>query len=148
MGLFSEAQGEFAETVEQPLYPDNAQPVAKHPGVEHARRLYDTQRENLTGWQAATEATAIYPDSFNKELSKLIYCALGLNGEAGEVADEIKKVIRNDNGIISPERREKLKLELGDVGWYWLRIIEEAGFTVEEVMAANVEKLQKRYEHR
>lgn len=126
---------------DQPLYPP-------HPGVEHARRLYATHKDKLTEWQLATQATAVYPDSFNKELSKLVYCALGLNGEAGEVADEIKKVIRNDNGIITPERREKLKLELGDVGWYWLRAIEEAGMTVEEVMGANIAKLTKRYEHR
>jgi NTP pyrophosphatase (non-canonical NTP hydrolase) len=119
-----------------------------HPGVEHAKRLYAEHSDKLTEWQLATQATAVYPDSFNKELSKLVYCALGLNGEAGEVADEIKKVIRNDGGIITPERREKLKLELGDVGWYWLRAIEEAGMTIEEVMSANIAKLTKRYEHR
>jgi len=102
----------------------------------------------LDTWMANTNKTAVYPDSFNKELTGAVYLALGLNGEAGEVADEIKKILRNDNGIITPARYEKLKLELGDVGWYWLRLCKELGFSLEEVMAANIEKLAKRYEHR
>lgn len=105
-------------------------------------------RNMFDEWMKATDKTAVYPDSFNKELSGAVYLALGMNGEAGEVADEIKKIIRNDNGIITPERRAKLCLELGDVGWYWLRMIKELGFTVDEIMEKNIEKLSKRYENR
>lgn len=119
----------------------------EHPGVTHAKSVYAV-KDKLSEWQLATDKTAAYPDSFSKELSGIVYCGLGLAGEAGEVADEIKKTIRNDNGIITPERREKLKLELGDVGWYWLRIMKELGFTVDEVIEANIKKLTKRYEQR
>lgn len=76
----------------------------------------------------------------------LAYCALGLNGEAGEVADEFKKIIRNDKGDITPERREKIKGELGDVLWYWAALVNEMGFTFYEVAQANIDKLAKRYE--
>lgn len=123
------------------------QVILEHPGVKQAREAYKS-KPKLEEWQINTEKTAIYPASFNSELAGAVYLALGLNGEAGEVADEIKKIIRNDDGIITPERRAKLKLELGDVGWYWLRMIKEFGFTVDEVMEANIEKLSKRYEHR
>ena len=118
-----------------------------HPGVKHAKVVYQ-QRDLLEEWQINTDKTAVYPDSFNKDLAGAVYLTLGLNGEAGEVAEEIKKIIRNDDGIITPERRAKLKLEIGDVGWYWLRLISELGFTLDEVMKANIEKLTKRYEHR
>lgn len=129
------------------LYADEEEKLKEHPGVTRAKDAYKL-RPQLEEWQINTEKTAIYPDTFNKELAGTVYLGLGLAGEAGEVADQIKKTIRNDNGIITPERMEKLTLELGDVGWYWLRLINELGLTVEEVMKKNIEKLQKRYEHR
>jgi len=101
----------------------------------------------LDTWLANTDKTAVYPDSFNKELTGAVYLTLGLNGEAGEVADEIKKIIRNDNGIITPERKKKLYLEMGDVMWYWLRLTKELDLDIEDIMAENLKKLSQRYEH-
>lgn len=66
---------------------------------------------------------------------------LGIAGEAGEVADMIKKVV----GHRHPMDLEKFKLELGDVLWYVADLCTLAGFTMEEVMEANIEKLLKRY---
>jgi len=102
----------------------------------------------LEQWLKETDRTAIYPDSFNKELTGVVYNALGLAGEAGEVADEIKKVIRNDKGIITPERKKKLCLEMGDVMWYWLRLTKELDLDIEDIMSENLKKLSQRYEHR
>lgn len=103
---------------------------------------------NLQNWLDATDKTAIYPDSFTKDLAGVVYLTLGLAGESGEVADEIKKIIRNDNGIITSERKKKLCLEMGDVMWYWLRLTKELDLDIEEIMSENLKKLSQRYEHR
>jgi NTP pyrophosphatase (non-canonical NTP hydrolase) len=67
--------------------------------------------------------------------------ALGLAGEAGEVCDLLKKV----NGHGKPYDAEKLKLELGDVLWYVAAIALGHGFSLDELMVANVSKLRARY---
>jgi NTP pyrophosphatase (non-canonical NTP hydrolase) len=68
--------------------------------------------------------------------------ALGLTGEAGEVVEFFKKHLR-DRKVI--HRNEDLKLELGDMFFYWTRLVRIAGFTPDEVIAANVAKLTQRY---
>lgn len=67
--------------------------------------------------------------------------ALGLTGEAGEVADIIKKHFYHGR----PMDKDKLKKELGDVLWYLSMCARDLGFTLEEVAEANIEKLRKRY---
>lgn len=118
--------------------------------VEYWKQIERTRRRQMTleTWLAETNKTAIYPDSFTKDLAGVVYCALGLAGEAGEVADEIKKVIRNDSAIITPERKKKLCLEMGDVMWYWLRLTKELDLDIEDIMHENLKKLTQRYEHR
>lgn len=95
---------------------------------------------NMNQYQDRALLTAIYPNKgFNP-----VYPALGLAGEAGEVAEHIKKSIRDDAGKITPERAEKLKKELGDVLWYIAVLAYEVGFDLESVAQANIEKLQAR----
>jgi NTP pyrophosphatase (non-canonical NTP hydrolase) len=72
------------------------------------------------------------------------YTALGLAGEAGEVADAVKKMIRDDDGSLSWERREKLHDELGDVLWYVAQLCDASGLTMEAVASRNIEKLKDR----
>ena len=66
---------------------------------------------------------------------------LGLAGESGEVADHIKKYIGHGHEL----DREKLKKELGDVLWYVAVLAQQLGFCLGDVMATNIEKLEKRY---
>lgn len=75
----------------------------------------------------------------NKEL--LGNVGLGLSGEAGEVADLIKKHLYHGHDL----NKEKLINELGDVRWYLEVAAHAIGTTVEEIEAKNVEKLEKRY---
>lgn len=70
---------------------------------------------DLKEYQTAARTTAIYLES---ESATMIYPALGLVGECGEVAEKIKKLIRDDDGEMSPERKDAIKKELGDVMWY------------------------------
>ena len=66
---------------------------------------------------------------------------LGIAGEAGEVADYLKKVIYHGH----PMDRDKLIKELGDVQWYIAIAASEADVSLSDIMEANIEKLRKRY---
>ncbi len=76
----------------------------------------------------------------------IIYPTLGLTNEAGEVAGKVKKIFRDKGGVISPEDREALKHELGDVLWYLTQICTELDLTLDEVAGANLTKLFSRLE--
>lgn len=81
----------------------------------------------------------------NQGNDKLSHCALGLAGEAGEVADLVKKAQYTGAKPINPGQ---LLLELGDVLWYLTAIADQFGFTLEEVMEANIAKLELRHKER
>jgi NTP pyrophosphatase (non-canonical NTP hydrolase) len=93
----------------------------------------------LSEYQALSRSTAEYPRE-----AALAYPALGLAGEAGEVADHFKKVIRDDGGEVSEERREKLAGELGDVLWYVAQLATELDLDLDGIAQGNLEKLRSR----
>ena len=97
---------------------------------------------DLNAYQRGARQTARYPDVG----ANPIYPTLGLCGEAGEVADKVKKVLRDDGGAFSPAVREALQLELGDVLWYVAQLASELGFSLEEIAVANLSKLASRAE--
>ena len=84
-------------------------------------------------YQKFARSTAIYPEEY-----KVIYPALGLCGEAGEVAEKVKKNIRDGKSL------DGVGLELGDVLWYISALADDLGVTLEEVAQANVDKLTSR----
>ena len=94
----------------------------------------------LSDYQQRSRVTAVYPDAG----SNLTYPALGLCGEAGEAAEKVKKAIRDDGGQLTPERREALAAELGDVLWYVAQLATEAGLDLDRIAGANLEKLLSR----
>ena len=74
-----------------------------------------------------------------------MYSVLGLNGEAGEVAEVVKKMIRDKGKQLSEEDRHDLLKELGDVLWYLSKIASKLGFSLEDVARSNLLKLKERY---
>jgi NTP pyrophosphatase (non-canonical NTP hydrolase) len=80
----------------------------------------------------------------NDELKDTLHWVLGINGEAGEVAEKVKKIIRDKNGNISEEDKKELAKELGDVLWYLAVFAKQLGYSFESVAEANLEKLQSR----
>lgn len=81
------------------------------------------------------------PREYSKQEIFLAWNALGLTGEAGEVADCIKKMVFHDHGL----NVEELEKELGDVCWYLAAIASKLGIDLETIMNKNIEKLKKRY---
>lgn len=95
----------------------------------------------LDEYQKRAETTVIYPPLGGQGW---VYPALGLAGEAGEVADKLKKVVRDHNGVVTPETLDLVKGELGDVMWYVSQLARELGLTLEEVAQGNLDKLASR----
>lgn len=93
----------------------------------------------LSDYQRRSRRTAKYPRE-----AWLTYPALGLAGEAGEIAEHVKRVIRDDAGAISDRRRAALAAELGDVLWYVAGLASELGLDLDEIADANLEKLLSR----
>ena len=79
-------------------------------------------------------------------MSNIAYPTLGLAGEAGEVANIVKKIQRDHAGVLTDEVRDKLLDELGDVLWYISACADELGLTLDEIAEHNIGKLAKRYE--
>lgn len=82
----------------------------------------------------------------NDQVASLAYWALGLNGEAGETAEKIKKIYRDDEGEITKEKKEALKKELGDCLWYMAQIAEDLDLSLADVVENNIEKMLSRKE--
>ncbi len=94
-------------------------------------------------YQKKALTTAFHPEKY-----KIIYPALGLGNESGEVMGKIKKWLRGDDGgeIMGDERKEALKGELGDVLWYLAVLAHDLGLSLEDIAKANLDKLQSRKE--
>lgn len=78
------------------------------------------------------------------ELLAVAYDGLGL-GEAGEVQGKIKKIIRDNGGIITYEARQEIKAELGDILWYIASMSDNLGIPLNEVAEYNINKLHRRH---
>jgi NTP pyrophosphatase (non-canonical NTP hydrolase) len=91
-------------------------------------------------YQNLAWSTATYP---NKG-SNYIYPALGLGGESGEVLEKIKKIIRDDGGIPTEEKKLLIAKEMGDVLWYLAALSMELGIRMDYVAEINIEKLTDR----
>jgi NTP pyrophosphatase (non-canonical NTP hydrolase) len=93
-------------------------------------------------YQREAGLSAIYPDRFDN----LYYPALGLAGEAGEVCEKIKKIMRDKNGRVSEEDQQLLVKELGDVLWYVSALADELDVFLGDIASTNIEKLLSRKE--
>jgi NTP pyrophosphatase (non-canonical NTP hydrolase) len=99
--------------------------------------------EKFTEYQEFVASMKVYPEKM-----RVIYPALGLAGEAGEIAEKVKKWIRDEdfeNGM-SIGRREAILSELGDPLWYIASLADDLGFTLQDVVNENQRKLTSRKE--
>lgn len=97
---------------------------------------------DLNTYQSAALQTAVYPD----QGANFAYPALGLVGEAGEVADKLKKVIRDNGGVLTDPVRDAVAKELGDTMWYLAVLAWEMDYDLNEIAQMNIDKLNSRKE--
>ena len=90
-------------------------------------------------YQEEALSTAIYPRE-----SGIVYPVLGLTGEAGEVADKVKKTIRDHEGVFSDETRRDIAREAGDVLWYLAALANELGISLDDIAKENIAKIKSR----
>jgi len=93
----------------------------------------DYQKQALT--------TVISSDS---EFRDLLHWVLGINGEAGEIAEKVKKIIRDKQGEVSDQDKQDMAAEIGDVLWYLAVFAHHLGVSFEDIAQANLTKLQSR----
>ncbi len=122
---------------------------------------------NFADYQAAAVKTAIYPPD-----AAIFYPALGLAGEVGElaekvidvecpatqrdtlglakhtglIANQVKKILRDDNGVLTPERKSAIASEIGDICWYLAALAYDIGVDLEDIAQENLDKLASRQE--
>jgi len=116
---------------------------------EAIKRLEDSDPPfGLDAYQLGCATTANYPEAGTGSIAAITYCVLGLTGEAGEVADKWKKVIRGDHGegVLTPEVKALMIKEVGDTTWYAARLSAELGARLSEVAQGNLDKLASRKE--
>lgn len=92
---------------------------------------------NLNNYQMQAKKFAIYPEHM-----KVVYPALGLAGEAGEVADKVKKIYRDDR--TDARFLAEIAKEIGDVMWYCAALANDLGFDLQQVAEMNIYKLKSR----
>lgn len=98
---------------------------------------------DLDTYQQAATATAVYPEKGTGSPLALAYVALGL-GEAGELQGKVKKVLRDDAGVLTDEKRQAIAAELGDLLWYVASTASELGVSLADVAQGNLDKLASR----
>lgn len=76
--------------------------------------------------------------------SSFVYPTLGLVSEAGEIAGKVKKIYRDNNGILDQERKETLEKEIGDVLWYIAELCTELNISLDDVATLNIKRLASR----
>ncbi len=75
-----------------------------------------------------------------------VYPTLGLAGESGELANKIKKIFRDDKGVLTDQRKEEVKHELGDMLWYVAEICTCMNIELDDIAQANINMLASRLE--
>lgn len=101
---------------------------------------YQTQAlRTESDWEAAIPKIDTNP----REFARLTEGLMGLNGEAGEAIDILKKCMFQGHNLM--EEKEHLAKELGDVAWYLALCADAIGYTLDDIFFLNLQKLQKRY---
>lgn len=89
------------------------------------------------------DGTVMYPSHGKQNIEGISYCSLSLCGEAGEVANKVKKVLRGDRPLTEDVRHDLIK-ELGGAFWYLSMLAMELGYTLEQVAQLNLDTINNR----
>ena len=108
---------------------------------QEAEAYMKTKRSDFTfdQYQNVSKETAIYPQNV-----RVLYPALGLAGEAGEVANKVKKVVRDGVSKMPDDWKEQVGAEIGDVLWYCAALASDLNISLADCAMKNRDKLQSR----
>lgn len=95
----------------------------------------------LDEYQKEALVTAVFTKDEFKDLAHWVF---GITGEAGEIAEKFKKIVRDKDGIVDDADKEEIAKELGDVMWYLAVLSEHLGIKFDEVGVRNIAKLRSR----
>lgn len=95
----------------------------------------------LNEYQTEALVTAV---NSGDDMRDLAHWVLGVTGEAGEIAEKVKKIIRDQNGEVDDEAKAALAKEIGDVLWYLATLADHLGCKFDDIGVANIAKLRDR----
>ena len=101
--------------------------------------MKEKYKMDFTKYQQTAVETAIYPDTH-----RILYPALGMAGEAGEVANKVKKIIRDGTENLPDDWKDQIASEIGDVLWYCAALSNDIGIPLALIAAQNRDKLLAR----
>ena len=101
--------------------------------------IKEKYKMDFNTYQETAVSTAIYPDTH-----RILYPALGMAGEAGEVANKVKKIIRDGTENLPEDWKDQLASEIGDVLWYCAALSNDIGIPLALIAAQNRDKLLAR----
>lgn len=104
-------------------------------------KMADAKEMTLSRYQELSRRTAVYPGVGK---GSLVYPTLGLVGEAGEIAEKVKKILRDQKGAVNDQNREDLLKEIGDVLWYVAALASELQVDLQVIALLNLSKLDGR----
>jgi len=96
---------------------------------------------DLKTYQKWTKENSFYPHEGQKDVQEIMYLAMAMNAEAGELSNHVKKLFRDGDNA---ERRDLIKGEIGDVLWYAARLAECLGANLEDIFKENYDKIEDR----
>lgn len=96
----------------------------------------------LEEYEELMQTSKFYP----QDKLPITYPALGLNGEAGEVAEKVKKCWRDNNGVFTEDIKKAILKELADVLWYIWACADDMDYTLEDVLLTSMRKVKERQE--
>lgn len=117
------------------------EPPARHPEPAGEEGSGTPGLEDFDAYQREALETAVFPDIGGQ---RCLYPALGLANEAGEVLGKLKKLYRDRGGEVTPEFRDQLEQELGDVLWYVAVLADAFDLRASEIAEGNLRKLADR----
>ena len=90
-------------------------------------------------YQERIKPTELWPKTMGPS-----YPIIGLSGEVGEVANEIKKMYRDDCGELTYKRKQKIIEEMGDVLWYLASLASSLHLELENIAQVSLNKVENR----
>lgn len=118
--------------------------IERHEPVYEVTAICEAPKESelsLNDYQRKALETAMFLTD-----EKIGYLVIALCGEAGEVADKVKKVFRDKNGIFSEADNRAIALELGDLLWYAANLAHILGYKLSDIAQLNIDKINSRLE--